>query len=195
MGELSLIGVKSMDYVGKLLVAPPSQEDEFWSQSVVFIYEESGGAHIGLALNKPSDRTVKELAEHHDLEYDGDEVINIGGPVNPSALVMLHTDDWTCTNTMQIKGGLRISSDRTMLKRICNGDTPKKWKFFLGMCGWSPGQLEKEARGLSPYPKKNAWLVAPALNDVVFEQHTEKMWKTAISLAVHEATESFFTID
>ena len=184
-----------MDYVGKLLVAPPSQEDEFWSQSVIFIYEQSGGANIGLALNKPSDRTVKELAAHHDLEYDGDETINIGGPVNPSALVMLHTDDWTCTNTMQIEGGLRISSDRTMLKRICNGDTPKKWKFFLGMCGWTPGQLDKEAKGQAPYSKKNAWLVAPVDEQVVFEQQSGKMWKKAIDLAVHEATESFFSID
>lgn len=184
-----------MEYLGRLLVAPPSQDDDFWAKSVIFIYEESKGATVGLALNKTSERTVAELAEHHDLEYLGEDQIYVGGPLNPSALVMLHTDDWTCTNTMQVDGGLRISSDRTMLKRLCNGDTPKKWRLFLGMSGWVPGQLEKELLGKPPYSKKNSWLIAPLDRAIVFEDDENTMWKRALESAVHQATESFFSID
>lgn len=185
-----------MKYAGRLLVAPPSQEDDLWSQTVIFLYEETESAVIGLVLNKESERSVYELAVHHDLEYNGEEMINIGGPLNPSALVMLHTDDWSCTNTMQVDGGLRISSDRTMLNRLCSGDTPRKWKLFLGMSGWTPKQLEAEIAGKPPYSKKNSWLVSSKLTkNLIFETNASKMWKTALNNAVQEATESYFHID
>lgn len=185
-----------MKYAGRFLVAPPSQEDDLWSQSVIFVYEETDAAVVGLVLNKASDRTVGELADHHDLEYDGEEMIQLGGPLNASALVMLHTDDWACTNTMQVPGGLRISSDRTMLERLCTGDRPKKWKLFLGMSGWTPKQLEAEIKGAAPYSKKNSWLIASELdNKLIFNTDSTKMWKSALDHAIQEATESYFHID
>lgn len=185
----------SKSYVGKLLVAPPCQMDEFWEKSVIYLYEESAGTTVGLILNKVSDRSVKELAEHHNLEFLGPDMINVGGPLNPTALVMLHTDDWACTNTMQVDGNLRISSDRTMLSRISSGDTPKKWRMFLGMSGWVPGQLDKEIAGKPPYSKKSAWLVASIDEKIMFEEDSDKMWKKALELAVKEATESYFHIN
>lgn len=184
-----------MKHSGRLLVAPPSQNDDFWSQSVVFLYEETPAAVVGLALNKPSDRSVKELAEHHGYSYLGRDMINIGGPLNSAALVMLHTDDWSCTNTMQLDNKLRISSDRTMLKRLCDGDAPKKWKLFLGMSGWTPKQLDAEINGNAPYSKKTAWLVAPVNPSIIFENNSEKVWKKALDLAIQEATSSYFHID
>lgn len=183
-----------MSYVGRLLVAPPSQDDDFWSKSVVYIYEESSASTIGLVLNKTSERTVSELADHHDMEFDGEEQIYIGGPLNSAALVMLHTDDWACTNTMQVENGLRVSSDKTMLKRICKGDTPKKWRLLMGMSGWANDQLEDEIKGKPPYSKKKSWLVAPANKSIMFEKDPEKMWTRALELAVHEATESYFMV-
>lgn len=189
------IGV-NVKYAGRFLVAPPSQEDEFWSQSVIFVYEETDSAVIGLVLNKELDRSVSELAEHHGLEFNSDEMIFQGGPLNSSALVMLHTDDWSCTNTMQVPGGLRISSDRTMLNRLCSGDTPEKWKLFLGMSGWTSKQLEAEINGKPPYLKKNSWLVASTLdNSLIFNTNPPEMWKSALNTAVREATESYFHID
>lgn len=184
-----------MKHAGQLLVSPPVQEDEFWAQSVVFLYEESPAAVIGLVLNKPSDRTVQELAEHQGLTYFGKEMIYIGGPVNSSALVMLHTDDWTCSNTMHIKNGLRISSDGTMIERLCDGDRPKKWRLFLGMSGWTPKQLDAEINGTPPYTKSASWLVSPMAADIMFEEDDKTMWKHALDLAIQEATSSYFHIE
>lgn len=184
-----------MTYLGRLLVAPPSQDDEFWSNSVVYVYEETNGSTLGIALNKPSERTVAELAEHHNLEFDGNDQIYLGGPLNPAALLMLHTDDWACTNTMQVDNGLRISSDRSMLSRLCKGDTPKKWKLFMGMSGWTNSQLAAEVKGTPPYSKKKSWLVTTANKKVMFEEDPDKMWNQALEQAVQEATESYFTID
>lgn len=185
-----------MKYSGRLLVAPPSQTDEAWNETVIFVYEETEQAVIGLVLNKESDRSVSELADHHDLDYPGNDMIYLGGPLNSSALVMLHTDDWSCTNTMQVEGGLRISSDRTMLKRLCTGDTPRRWKLFLGMSGWSPKQLEAEITGKHPYSKKTAWLVSSKLDkSLIFNTDPTEMWKSALEEAIQETTESYFHID
>jgi len=180
--------------VGKLLVAPPAQTDEFWEKSVIYLYEENPNAIVGLALNKPSDRNFAHLAEHHGLAFSGSNNIHIGGPVNPAALVMLHTEDWICTNTMHIGDNFRISSDKGMLSRICKKDTPRQWKMFFGMCGWTRGQLEGEIQGSHPWSKKTAWLVANADEKLVFMDDPEKLWKQALDRAVEEITGSFFQI-
>lgn len=184
-----------MNVVGRLLVAPPAQEDDFWSESVIYIYEQNQASVVGIVLNKPSDKTVSDLAEHHGFVYPKKDLIHLGGPVNSSALVMLHTDDWICSNTMHIEGNLRVSSDKSMLKRICNSDTPQHWRMFLGMAGWIPTQLEGEISGTPPWSKKTAWLLAPADQSIIFEKHPEKMWKRAIDSAVQEMTESYFSIN
>jgi len=180
--------------IGQLLVAPPAQTDDYWAQSVVFLYEETAKASVGIILNKRSDRTFRELAEHHDLDYDGDELLYIGGPVNPSALVMLHTDDWSCTNTMHVTGNLRLSSDRTMLKRLCEGDRPAKWRLFLGMSAWTPEQLAGEISGIAPWNKKTAWLTAPSETKLIFDAKPERIWKKSIDLAAAQMVGSFFNI-
>lgn len=180
--------------IGTLLVAPPAQEDEFWSKTVVFIYEKNKNSTIGLVLNKPSDRSVRELAEHHGFNYKGSEMLHIGGPVNPNALVMLHTDDWACTNTMQIGSDYRVSSDKTMLERLCSGDTPRKWRLFLGMSGWGPHQLEGEIAGVPPWSKKTAWLTAPASESIMFGNDPSRVWKKSIDLVAETAVQNYFTI-
>lgn len=181
--------------IGTLLVAPPAQEEDFWAKSVVFIYEENQKSIVGLVLNKPTDRTLQELAEHHGLEYDGDEPLYHGGPINPSALVMLHTDDWACSNTMQIGEDFRVSSDKTMLKRICSGDQPRKWRLFLGMSGWTPDQLKSEILGIPPYSKKRAWLTAPTADEtILFGKNPDTVWKKSIDLAAASMVQNYFTI-
>lgn len=180
--------------VGKLLVAPPAQNDDHWANTVIYIYEENPNSTVGLILNRPSDRGFAHLAEHHGLDYSKDDLIYLGGPVNQAALVMLHTDDWICSNTMHIDSKIRISSDVKMMSRICKGDAPKHWRMFLGMAGWAAGQLEGELSGIPPWSKKNAWLIAPADEKIMFMSDPNKMWKKALDSAVQELTGSFFQI-
>ncbi len=182
-----------MSFTGRLLVAPPGRASDFWERSVVLIYEESKLGSVGLVLNKDSGRTVQELAEYHDASYRGKEGIYAGGEMSPSALILMHTPEWRCTNTMSVAHGVSISSDNYMVNRICKGDKPEKWKFYLGMSIWKPGDLEKEVSGRFPYSKRNSWLVANAGADIIFEKNPEKMWKMAIDRAVSEATELFFS--
>ncbi len=181
--------------IGQLLIAPPAQTDDYWGKSVVLLYEKTQAASVGLILNKPSERSVKELAEHHGHEFKGDDIIYVGGPVNPSALVMLHTDDWTCSNTMQVTDTLRLSSDRSMIKRLCAGDRPTHWRLFLGMSAWTPSQLEGEMNGTAPWSKKTAWATCPSNTPIVFDLNPDRMWKRSIDFAAQKMVDSYFTIN
>lgn len=163
--------------IGTLLVAPPAQKDDYWEHSVIFVYERTPASIVGLLLNKPSERFVTELATHHGHRYTGPECLYTGGPVNPSSLIMLHTDDWTSKNTMHIKDNIMISSDRDMIERLSTGDAPRKWKLFLGMTVWAPMQLEGELKGTPPWNKKKSWITAPASESILFGKDHERVWK------------------
>jgi putative transcriptional regulator len=180
--------------VGQLLVAPPAQHDEYWEKSVIFIYEQTPASVVGLVLNKPSDKAVAQLAEHHKLDFAGDDMLYVGGPVNPASLIMLHTGDWTSNNTMHVTDNIMISSDRAMIQRLAKGDAPRKWKLFLGMSVWAPMQLEGEMKGQAPWNKKNAWITAPAVESILFGKDPERVWKRGIDLAAKEMVDSYFNI-
>jgi putative transcriptional regulator len=181
--------------VGHLLVAPPAQHDEYWEKSVIFVYEQTPANVVGLILNKPSDKAVNDLADHHGHNYQGDDMLYLGGPVNPSSLIMLHTDDWTCSNTMHIAENIMISSDRTMIKRLSEGDTPRKWRLFLGMSVWAPMQLEGELKGNPPWNKKKSWVTSSFNESILFTKDPEKCWKKGLELAAKDMVNSYFTID
>jgi putative transcriptional regulator len=177
---------------GQILIAPPAQKDEFWNSTVIYIYEKTPHGTAGLVVNKPSDKHVRDLADHHKVVYGGNDALYIGGPVKNSAIVLLHTNDWHCSNTFQITDRASISSDKSMISRIADGDTPHRWKMFLGMSVWAPGQLEAEIEGTEPWTKRNSWLIAPANNSILFDNEPERAWKRSITLAVKEATGSLF---
>lgn len=180
--------------IGTLLVAPPAQKDDYWEHSVIFVYERTPASVVGLMLNKPSERFVSELATHHGHQYEGGEPLYVGGPVNPASLIMLHTDDWRSKNTMHISENIMISSDRDMIERLARGDSPKKWKLFLGMTVWAPMQLEGEIKGSPPWNKKNSWVTAPANESILFGKDCERVWKRSIDLAAKDMVSSYFSI-
>lgn len=180
--------------IGSLLVAPPAQKDEYWEESVIFIYERTPASVVGLILNKPSERYVAELATHHGHQYQGSEPLHMGGPVNPSSLIMLHTDDWSSRNTMHIAENIMISSDRNMIERLSEGDMPRKWKLFLGMSVWAPMQLDGELKGNPPWSKKKSWVIAPANESILFGKDCQKIWKKSIELAAKDMVENYFSI-
>lgn len=184
-----------MKYIGKLLTAPPAYEDDFYEKAVVFVYEFTRGTSFGIAVNKPTDRTVADLCEHYGITYNGREMLYIGGPINPGALIMIHSSDWSCSNTLRVPNtSWRISSDASMLKRIAAGDAPRQWKLCLGMCKWSLGQLQKEVEGLPPYTKKNSWLTGVAHAKLIFHKKPDKIWRLSISTCAEEFVRNTFKI-
>jgi putative transcriptional regulator len=165
--------------LGKLLIAPPSVKEGFWQKSVIVVTENFKG-HTGLVLNKPSKMSIKEFARQNHIVLNIPGFIHLGGPVNTKALTMLHSNDWQCENTMQITDDFSISSSPEILTKLAMGHTPENWRMFIGLSGWTPGQLESEIAGDPPYTKNMSWLTATSDSNIIFDYNTQQQWTESI---------------
>ena len=172
--------------VGNLLIAPPSVKGNFFQKTVVLLTEHHNNGSVGLVLNKPSQVSIKEFARQNNAILDLPGMVHIGGPVNAKALTMLHTNDWVCDNTMCINEHFSISSSQEILTKMAMGYTPLKWRIFVGLCGWTKGQLAGELEGHPPYDRNQSWLTATSNPEIVFGYQTQAQWTESIELAGSE---------
>jgi putative transcriptional regulator len=169
-----------MNLIGNLLIAPPAVKGNFWYKTVIMITEHHREGSVGLVLNKRSQMSIKDFGEqlNYDLNLPG--FVYLGGPVNVKSLSFLHTNDWTSKNTMRLNNTFSVSSADDILPRLAMGDVPKKWRLFLGMCGWSQNQLLGEIKGSPPWQQETSWCTASADLDIVFESDNKDQWCSAL---------------
>lgn len=183
--------------LGKLLVAHPlfPRESPF-SRTVIYIYQDdSVNGTTGVVINKPSRTTVQELCEQTELGFRSQpkKMVYMGGPVNKSALVMLHSDDWYSQNTASAGNNLRISSDTFMLHKMADGtNQPAYWKLFVGTSNWAPGQLTAEINGTPPFGPRGMWLTCQADEAIMFDTDGDELWHTALDMCSQQTIDQFF---
>lgn len=169
-----------MEFKGNLLIAPPLVKGTFWNKTVIMVTEHHVEGTVGLVLNKRSEMTIREFGEqlNYDLDYTG--YIYHGGPVNIKSLSFLHTNEWSCKNTMRINNLFSVSSADDIIPRLAMGDQPDRWRIFLGMCGWTPGQLEGEISGKPPWNHATSWCTTTSDLDIVFDSDNTEQWSSSI---------------
>lgn len=182
-----------MDLAGKLLIAPPAVKGTFWYKTVILITEHHANGSMGLVLNKRSQMSVSEFSNQCHYQVDQPGYLYLGGPVNVKALSMLHSSEWACANTMRVTDHLSISSADDLLPRLADGDTPKHWRVFLGLCGWAPGQLENEMKGVAPWKHEFSWLVAKPDYGLVFDNDLKEQWTGALERSGQEFAQTLLT--
>lgn len=168
---------------GSVLVAHPDLQDEFFEFSVVLITENHKGGTVGLTLNKMHRSTFSEAMDFQDWPLS--EQLYCGGPVNPRALILLHTAGWYSSNTLPVNTDFSISSDLLMTEKMAMGNTPTDYRFISGMSGWKPGQLDEEIQ-------KNRWLTVPATSRILFETSGETQWREAVNAYAEIAVAQYF---
>jgi putative transcriptional regulator len=168
---------------GQCLVAGKSLRDPNFYKTVVLLIEHGKHGAMGLVINRPSTILVRNaLAGHFDLPEFGDLVF-VGGPVEPSALLILH-------NATELSGGdkpvvpeVYIGNSEhafeQVVKRAAHHDAALNFRVFSGCAGWAPGQLEGElARG--------DWYQVPACRDVVYHEDPYEVY----DFALHKVAEA-----
>jgi putative transcriptional regulator len=180
------------NFTGKLLIAPPKISDGFWHKSVIFVTEDHENGSVGLLLNKRSSFTIVDFTEQIGPRYNIPGYVHIGGPVNIKALTMLHSSDWACSNTMEIDNHFSISSSDDLLPKLGDGDVPRYFRLFLGMCGWAPKQLMEEYEGIPPRERSHSWLEASANYDLVFNHDQKDQWIQSIDRSSADFAQSIF---
>lgn len=163
-------------------------------------HSHSAGS-FALCVNKPTKYTVQDLIEQATFELDIDIDMDCelqfplywGGPVSPSTIWMLHSSDWTLTDTtVEINEQWSMTSNINMFYHLADGDMPREFRIMYGYCSWAPGQLECELAGREPWRPEHAWLVARNLGpEWLFNQASEDLWENATTLSAHQAVDSW----
>jgi putative transcriptional regulator len=169
-----------MNLVGNLLIAPPSVKGNFWYKTVVMVTEHHAHGSMGLVLNKRSNLTIRDFGNQIGIPLTMDGYVYQGGPVSPQSLSFLHSSEWISKNTMRLNEHYSLSSADDILPRLAMGDHPQKWRMFLGLCGWSPGQLLGEINGTAPWKKETSWCTSGADLDLIFESDQKDQWCNAL---------------
>ena len=182
-----------MDLLGNLLIAPPSVKGTFWYKTVVLVTEHHNNGSMGLVLNKRSQMTVNEFASQLGINIDIPGFLYLGGPINVKSLSFLHSPEWRCSNTMRINDFVSISSAEEILPRLALGDRPKYWRIFLGLCGWSPNQLEGELKGIPPWDHNVSWCTANSDLDMVFGADLKEQWVQSLERSGQEFAKNILT--
>ncbi len=182
-----------MDLVGNLLIAPPAVKGSFWYKSVIMVTEHHSGGSLGIVINKRSDLSLKEFGDQLGFDLDIPGFVYQGGPVNSKSLTLLHTNEWSCKNTMMLNNQFSISSADDILPRLSEGDAPHSWRLFLGMAGWAPKQLISEIKGIPPWDQSNSWCTAKSDIELVFGSDNKDQWCNALDRSGLEFAQTLLT--
>jgi putative transcriptional regulator len=138
----------------------------------VLICEHSEEGALGLILNRRSELLVSDVApELEPLAGDGTP-IDVGGPVQPDALLVLAEFDDPELAGIHVIGPVGIMGDAHTVDELT--DTTGRVRVFAGYAGWAPGQLDAELA-------RDDWFVAPAGVDDIFDTDADELWRRVLA--------------
>ncbi|HEY2218115.1 MAG TPA: YqgE/AlgH family protein [Gaiellaceae bacterium] len=151
---------------GQLLISSPLLHDPNFRRTVVLMTHHDDEGAMGLVLSRPSEiRVAEAVPELADLP--GDEIVYVGGPVQPEAVVVLVEHE--SEPELPIVGNIAFMQADTELDEL---DTVRA-RVFAGYSGWGPGQLEGELQ-------ESSWIVVPAEPDDAFAPDPDELWRTVL---------------
>ncbi len=155
---------------GQLLIAGPGLVDPNFFRTVVLVIEHSEDGALGLVLNRPSETTVGEAVSELDQLLELDEPLYIGGPVQPSALIILgeFEDSHDAALIAFEDVGVLARSPADGPVELLEG------RAFVGHAGWGPGQLDDEL-------ERGDWIVEPATRADAFTGTPVTLWESVLT--------------
>jgi putative transcriptional regulator len=155
---------------GHLLIAGPGLVDPNFWRTVVLVGEHSEEGALGVVLNRSSETSVEEAVPELALLAEGMGAVHVGGPVQPSAVVVLadfaEPDDAESL-VLDSVGFLSAEVEPESLGEL------RRARVYVGYAGWGPGQLDGEL-------EEGSWIVEPALPDDVFTADPEGLWSAVL---------------
>ena len=152
---------------GHFLVASRHLRDPNFVHSVVLMIHHNDEGAMGVVLNRPSDKTVREVWDMIGNDpCNRDDLIYVGGPV-PGPLVAVHA--LQPFSEHEVLPGVYVSTHRDALDLIVR-KPQEPFRLCSGHAGWGEGQLEAEMEA-------GGWLTTRATKDDVFAD-AESLWKS-----------------
>ncbi len=158
---------------GQLLLDGGNLAGSWFHRTVVLICEHDEKGAFGLVLNRDTGRKVGDSIIGDLPEQVREMAVSVGGPVQPSAMSFLYTDDFLPDGNVLANVSLSHSLDDL----IAIGDSysaTQKIRLFAGYAGWAPGQLENEM-------KRKSWVKYPASPTLIFSTDPSRLWQQILA--------------
>lgn len=166
------MSAKQKSFKGQLLLDSGELTGSFFQHTVLLICSHDADGAFGLVLNRATDKKVGEALVADLPETLKESPLYLGGPVQPTALSFLHTDNFL--PDANVLPNLNLDHSLDELVELGESFSPgQKVKLFAGYAGWSPGQLEREI-------KCKSWLIHPASLELVFDTDPQQLWRTIL---------------
>lgn len=164
---------------GHLLVATPLINGSCFQRSVIYLFAHNNEGAMGLIINQPLELVhFSSILDQANITIDGFEAakrhisVYFGGPVDRSRGFLIHSSDYTNSETISNIANIAVTANTKVLRDIAEGSGPEKSILAVGYAGWSPGQLEAEI-------EQNSWNIVPATEDLVFGADNDLKWGKA----------------
>jgi putative transcriptional regulator len=149
---------------GQLLIAAPSLFDYF-RRTVVLVIEHTPDGAMGVVLNRSSETSVAEAVPALAGLVEEEELVRVGGPVAPQAVVALGDfEDVSEAGTSVVEGVGTLDPEAA-------NDSLRRLRVYAGYAGWDAGQLDAEI-------EQGAWIVASAEPEDPFREGD--IWSDAL---------------
>ena len=155
---------------GQLLVAGPTLLDPNFWRTVVLVVEHADEGALGLVLNRPSETVVCDAVPELEELIDGDELLYIGGPVQPAAVVVLARFEEPSDSALIAFEDVGVLGSEDSM-----GSTPViEGRAFVGHAGWGSGQLDSEI-------ERGDWILEPARRNDAFADSPRDLWASVLT--------------
>ena len=154
----------------QLLISSPALIDPNFRRTVVLLTSHDENGAMGLVLSRPSDVLVSDVVPELAELAGTDEVIYVGGPVQPEVFVALAEFDDVEDAAGSVVGNVGF---------IAAGAEPdelgiRRLRVFAGYAGWSAGQIEEEL-------EESSWILVAAEPDDAFATDPDELWRTVLN--------------
>jgi putative transcriptional regulator len=154
---------------GTLLISAPTLLDPNFRRTVVLMTHHDEEGAVGLVLSRPSELRIADAVPDLSELPDAGDVVYVGGPVQPEAVVVLVELEEARGDSEPIVGSVAYMPPGVELDEL----RALRARVFAGYSGWGPGQLESELA-------EEAWIVAPADPADVFAADPDVLWRTVL---------------
>lgn len=155
---------------GQLLIAGPTLLDPNFWRTVVLVVEHSDEGALGLVLNRASETTVGDAVPDLTGLIDEDDLLFIGGPVQPAAVIVLAQFEDPSTSALLAFDDIGVLSSDAGTE----SEGVSEARGFVGHAGWGAGQLDAEI-------ERGDWILEPAVREDAFTQEPSELWETVLT--------------
>ncbi len=152
-------------------------EDENFRRTVILLFQHDDSGSMGIVVNRPTTYRVADLVQKIDGLEGRQDRLWIGGPVQPSAVWVLHCREDVSEPGARVAAGLFIGGSPVLLRDLMRltpaNPAPGVFRVVRGYAGWAPGQLAAEV-------KAGSWRVTDIDRDVIFGAEADLLWEDVL---------------